>query len=210
MKRWSLAAIALLAFGLTATWHSRDAVGQSEGGWVTLFDGKNLDNFTPIGDANWKLANGEVSADTGSGFLVTKQSYGDFQIRAEFWADDDATSGIYIRLSDPAKVTADNSYEVNIFDKRPDPSYGTGAIVNVAKVNPMPKAGTGSGGKWNIFEITAKGSKFTVILNGQKTVDNAEDAKFAKGPIALQRFPGVVKDPGIGVIKFRKVEIKSL
>ena len=210
MKRWSLAAIALLAFGLTATWHSRDAAGQSEGGWVTLFDGKNLDNFTQIGDANWKLANGEVSADTGSGFLVSKQSYTDFQIRAEFWADDDANSGIYIRLSDPAKVTADNSYEVNIFDKRPDPSYGTGAIVNVAKVNPMPKAGSGSGGKWNVFEITAKGSKFSVTLNGQKTVDNAEDAKFAKGPIALQRFPGSSKEPGIGVIKFRKVEIKSL
>lgn len=210
MKRWSLAAIALLVFGLTATWHSRDAAGQSEGGWVTLFDGKNLDNFTQIGDANWKLANGEVSADTGSGFLVSKQSYTDFQIRAEFWADDDANSGIYIRLSDPAKVTADNSYEVNIFDKRPDPSYGTGAIVNVAKVNPMPKAGSGSGGKWNVFEITAKGSKFSVTLNGQKTVDNAEDAKFAKGPIALQRFPGSSKEPGIGVIKFRKVEIKSL
>lgn len=210
MKRWSLAAIVLLAFGLTATWHSRDAVGQSEGGWVTLFDGKNLDNFTPIGDANWKLANGEVSADTGSGFLVTKQSYTDFQIRAEFWADDDANSGIYIRLSDPAKVTADNSYEVNIFDKRPDPSYGTGAIVNVAKVNPMPKAGTGTGGgKWNTFEITAKGNKLTVLMNGQKTVE-AEDSKFAKGPIALQRFPGSSKDPGIGVIKFRKVEVKSL
>ena len=210
MKRWSLAAIALLAFGLTATWHSRDAVGQSEGGWVTLFDGKNLDNFTPIGDANWKLANGEVSADTGSGFLVTKQSYTDFQIRAEFWADDDANSGIYIRLSDPAKVTADNSYEVNIFDKRPDPSYGTGAIVNVAKVNPMPKAGTGTGGgKWNTFEITAKGNKLTVLMNGQKTVE-AEDSKFAKGPIARQRFPGSSKDPGIGVIKFRKVEVKSL
>ncbi len=209
MKRWSLAAIVLLAFGLTATWHSRDAIGQSEGGWVTLFDGKNLDNFTQIGDANWKLANGEVSADNGSGFLVTKQSFGDVQIRAEFWADDDTNSGIFTRISDPAKITADNSYEVNIYDKRPDPSYGTGAIVNFAKVSPMPKAGTGSGGKWNTFDITLKGNKLTVIMNGQKTVD-VEDSKFAKGPFALQRFPGVVKDPGIGVVKFRKVEVKQL
>jgi hypothetical protein len=53
---------------------------------------------------------------------------------------------------------------VNIFDKRPDPTYGTGAIVDVAKVDPMPKAG----GKWNTYEITAKGSQLTVVLNGRR------------------------------------------
>jgi hypothetical protein len=65
------------------------------------------------------------------------------------------------------QITATNAYEVNIFDTRPDPSYGTGAIVNVAKVDPMPKAG----GKWNTFEITAKGPQLTVVLNGTQTVD---------------------------------------
>jgi len=69
---------------------------------------------------------------------------------------------------------------------------------------PMPKAG----GKWNVYEITAKGSKFTVILNGQKTVDGAEDTKFASGRIALQHLNGAVDDKG--TIKFRKVEIKPL
>jgi hypothetical protein len=93
---------------------------------------------------------------------------------------------------------------VNIYDKRPDPTYGTGAIVDLAKVDPMPKAG----GKWNVYEITAKGPTFTLILNGQKTVDGAEDRKFASGPFALQYAPGVVKDKG--VIKFRKVELKPL
>jgi len=58
------------------------------------------------------------------------------------------------------------------------------------------------------FRITAKGDRFTVVLNGQKTADNAQDAKFASGPIALQYAPGAVKDKG--VIKFRKVEIKPL
>lgn len=210
MKRWSVAAAALLALGLAATPVVRGAIAQSEGGWVTLFDGKNLDNFTQVGDANWKLANGEVSADNGSGFLVTKQSYGDVQIRVEFWANDDTNSGIFIRMSDKEKITSENSYEVNIFDKRPDPTYGTGAIVGLAKVVPMPKAGTGGGGKWSTYEITAKGNKFTVVLNGQKTVDNAEDGKFANGPFALQRYPGISKDAGVGPVKFRKVEVKPL
>lgn len=30
-------------------------------------------------------------------------------------------------------ITAMNAYEVNIFDTRPDPTYRTGAIVNVSK-----------------------------------------------------------------------------
>ena len=64
-------------------------------------------------------------------------------------------------------------------------------------------------GKWNVYEIIAQGPKFTVTLNGQKTVDGAQDAKFANGRIALQHGLGL-KDNDRGVVKFRKVEIKPL
>src|SRR6266513_1781639 len=106
-------------------------------------------------------------------------------------------SAIFLRCADPQKVTAANCYEVNIYDKRPEPSYGTGAIVDVAKVVPMPKAG----GQWNIYEITARGPHLVVTLNGTRTVD-VLDYKLSRGPIALQY--------GAGVVKFRKVEIKPL
>jgi len=205
MRRLSatpLFAATLFAIASAGIWHAEPARAQADG-WVVLFDGKSLDNFNKVGDANWRLEDGAVVADKGVGFLVTKDSYGDFQLRAEFWADEDANSGIYIRCTDPNKISTDTAYEVNIFDKRPDPSYGTGAIVNIAKVEPMPKAA----GKWNTYEITAKGPQFTVVLNGQKTVD-AKDEKFKSGPIALQYGAGAVKDKG--VIKFRKVEIKPL
>jgi 3-keto-disaccharide hydrolase len=206
MKRRS--AIALFLVGFAALSYSPQA--SSETGWVTLFDGKNLDNFDKIGDANWRVEDGVIVADKGNGFLVTKNSYADYQIRAEFWVDPDANSGIFIRCSNPEKVGADNAYEVNIWDMRPDPSYGTGAIVNLAKVDPMPKAA----GKWNVYEITAKGSTFTVVLNGQKTVDGVQDAKFASGRIALQHGPGNKDEKGVvndkGVVKFRKLEIKPL
>ena len=206
MKRRS--AIAVLALGFAALSYSPQASSQT--GWVTLFDGKNLDNFNKIGDANWRVEDGMIVADKGNGFLVTKNEYKDYQIRAEFWVEADSNSGIFIRCTSPDKVGADNCYEVNIWDARPDPSYGTGAIVNVAKVNPMPHAG----GKWNTYEITAKGSPFSVVLNGQKTVDDAKDAKFANGRIALQHGLGVKDANGVpndkGVVKFRKVEIKPL
>jgi hypothetical protein len=175
--------------------------GQGSAGWVTLFDGADLNNFDRIGNANWRIVDRVLVADNmggkENGYLVTKNAYTNFQIRAEFWVDDDANSGIFIRMSDRKNVTSTNSYEVNIFDKRPDPTYGTGAIVGVAKVAPMPKAG----GKWNTYDITAEGPHMVVVLNGVKTVD-VQDSKHASGPFALQY--------GGGVVKFRKVEVRPL
>jgi hypothetical protein len=175
-----------------------------DAGWVTLFDGTNLDNWNPIGTANWKLDEGVVVADNGNGFLVSKNAYGDFQLRVEFWIEDKTNSGVFIRCTDPNSVTGKSAYEVNIWDTRPDPKYGTGAIVDVAAVDPMPHAG----GKWNVYEITAKGNTFTVVLNGQKSVDGAQSDKFASGRIALQHGKGVTGESGI--VKFRKVQIKPL
>jgi len=177
-------------------------------GWTTLVDGaKGMENFTAIGDANWRAEDGAIVADKAkvTSYLISKASYKDFQIRAEFWADHTTNSGIFIRLSNTREVTAANSYEVNIFDQRPDPLYGTAAIVDVAKVaQPMPKAG----GKWNTFVITAKGPRMIVEFNGVQTVD-VEHSKFASGPFALQFGNGAKDAPG-GAIKWRKVEIQAL
>ncbi len=170
-------------------------------GWVTLFDGTSLNNWYTIGDANWRIEAGAVVADklTGknNGFLVTNKMYRDFQLRAEFWVSDDANSGIYMRCGNPQVITDRICYEANIFDQRKDPTYGTGALVHIAKVDPMPKAG----GKWNTYDITIKGDRIVVVLNGVKTVDIV-DNKFSQGRIGLQY--------GAGVVKFRKVQIKEL
>jgi len=144
---------------------------------LTLVNGatlKDLGGFTELGAGNWTLFDGSLQGKGGKdGYLLTKDSYADFELRAEFWADEDANSGLFLRCQDRNKVTADNAYEVNIFDKRPDPSYGTGAIVNVSKISPMPKAA----GRWNTYEITAKGDRLVVVLNGAQTAD-ARDARF--------------------------------
>jgi hypothetical protein len=180
----------------------------TEPGWTNLIDGTNgLDNFTRTGDANWRGQDGTVMADAGKGgFLITKKSYKDFQIRAEFWAEPTTNSGLFIRISDPdpTKVGANNSYEVNIFDQRPESIYGTGGIVDFAPVMPMPKAG----GRWNTYEITARGASLIVTLNGVQTV-NIQNSRFTQGPFALQYAPGVRGIPG-GAIKWRKVQVREL
>jgi hypothetical protein len=178
------------------------------GGWTTLIDGeKGMENFNKLGGANWRAEGGAIVADKSpdNSYLVTKKSYKDFEIRAEFWADKLTNSGIFIRAQDAKKIGADNAYEVNIYDARPGPEYATGAIVNFAKT-PVPSPYKAAG-KWNTFEITAKGSTITVALNGQKTVE-LQNAKFLEGPFALQ-FGNHGKAPG-EVIKFRKVQVKEL
>jgi hypothetical protein len=198
MHRRTLMACALLA-GFTAFALPRAATSQD--GWVTVIDGTKVGDWDLVGEANWRVEDGAVVADKKTGkdpaYLVTKTPYKDFMIRAEFWASDDANSGIFLRCQDPKKIAAASCYEVNIFDQRKDPTYGTGAIVDFAKVDPMPKAG----GKWNTFEITAKGDQLKVVMNGQTTADIKND-KFGTGPFALQY--------GDGVIKFRKVQVKPL
>ena len=208
MNSLSAALVSLLAIGLTIAGCSSRTSDESEAGWITLLDGSNsktLDNWNRIGDANWRAEDSAIVADKGKGgHLVSKNSYKDFQIRAEFWADHNTNSGIHIRITDPKTISSKSAYEVNIYDQRPEPDYGTGAIVNVGKVSPMPKAG----GKWNTYEITAKGPRLTVVLNGIKTVD-IEHGQFPEGPISLQ-FSNLDKGAPGGSIKWRIVQIRPL
>jgi hypothetical protein len=179
------------------------------GGWQTLLDGdRGLENFDRVGDANWRAEDGAVVADRGkSGFLVTKESYKDFELRAEFYAEADTNSGVFIRCNNRQQITAKNCYEVNIWDTRPDPKYGTGGIVDVAPVAvPLQNK---AGGKWNTYEVTAKGSQLTVKLNGVQT-SSAQNAAHAEGPFGLQYATGGANGAQGGPIKWRKVQVRSL
>jgi len=195
MKCSSRFVLGICVFGLLSVVPVQDVSAQ--GGWTTLFDGSNLNNFNPIGDANWEIADGAVGADSGSGFLVTKESYADFELTLEFWVDEPANSGIFVRCADAMSVTDRNSYEVNIYDTRADQTYRTGGIVHIAAPNSVIM----TGGKWNSYEIKAQGSRLMVTLNGEDMVD-VQDTQFADGPIALQY--------GLGIVKFRNVRVRGL
>jgi hypothetical protein len=89
------------------------------------------------------------------------------------------------------------------FDMRAE-FWAATAIVDVAAV-PVPLANK-AGGRWNTYEISAKGQQLTVTLNGVRTV-SVQDSKRASGPVALQYGPGVKGAAG-GPIKWRKVQIR--
>ena len=199
MTRWATLAIALLFSAIAAVQYTDTASGQAGDGWITLFDGKNLDQWEGDGTATFKIEDGSVIATDKkdpkavAAYLVSKQSFKDFEIRAEFWVSDDANSGIFIRSTDPKKISGKTGYEVNIFDTAPRPVLRHRRDRAVRQALDPIKAG----GKWNTTRSGAKGPKFTVTFNGTKTVDGAENADHKEGPIALQF--------GVGTVKFRKV-----
>jgi len=186
---------------ITAVTSAPPAFGQTGPGWTQLFNGTSLDGWDRVGNANWRIEDGAIVADKstgqGGGHLVTKNSYKNHMIYAEIWTDEKANSGIFVRCKDPKKIGARDCYEFNIFDTRPDASYGTGGIVYFAEAKPQLKAA----GKWNNLEITANGRQLSFAINGQKTAD-VNNGFFEEGHFTLQW--------GEGVVKFRKVAVKPL
>src|SRR5262245_47741058 len=139
MKRMIAIAAAVLVAGYATLQATAGASAEGKGKWITLFDGKNLDQWQGDGTANFQIANGSIMAvdkkdpKAVASYLVSKESYKDFELRAEFWVSNDANSGIFIRNTDPKNISSKTGYEVNIFDQRPDPTMGTGGIVPFAK-----------------------------------------------------------------------------
>ncbi len=167
-------------------------------GWRTLLGGSNLSGWDVLGDANWHVENRAARADqsTAASFLVSEDSFADFELELEFWVDSQANSGVFLRCQNAGTIADTSCYEVNIFDARPDQTYRTGSIVNVAE----PAEFVYTGGQWNRMKVTADGPRLQVTLNGRALVDT-KDSRFSSGPIALQY--------AAGTVMFRNVRIRE-
>jgi hypothetical protein len=200
MKRFFRLAAALLVFACGLVGCATGPSGPSGPGWITLIDGENgLQNWNRTGDGNWRTVDGAIQVDgktnKDAAFLYSKNSYTDFEIYTEFWADENANSGVFLRITNTTVINTKGGYEVQIFDK--NPPFPTASMVNLAQAAPTFKAA----GKWNTFEITAKGPHMTVRMNGELAVD-INNAAFPSGPIGLQY--------NSGTVKFRKLMIRPL
>ena len=128
--------------------------------------------------------------------MATTAHYANFQLTVDFWIDETANSGVFLRCPAEGAISQGNAFEVNIFD--PHETWPTGSINEVAKIQTVPQ----TAGQWNTFEITADGDHLVVQLSGQTTVDANSD-RHQSGPIALQY-------NGSGQVRFRNIKIKTL
>src|SRR5687767_6382351 len=116
MSRRITMTMGVLFAGISMFALAQQATGAAAGGMTVLLDGteQSLKNFEQAGNANWRVGPGEqnggstIYADLGNGFLVTKESYDNFRIRAEVYVDAAHNSGIFIRCVDPEEPGADS------------------------------------------------------------------------------------------------------
>ena len=167
-------------------------------GPVSLFDGSTLGGWQETGDAQWSVQGREiVGGGEGDGFLTTDGHYGDFHLRLEFWVEETTNSGVFIRCKDRSYIHPDTCYEFNIWDHHPKQEARTGAIVFRAM---PPLVHVETVGRWNTYEITARGGFLEARVNGEVTA-RLEDADPTPGFIALQRWEQ-------GAVRFRNIELK--
>ena len=125
-----------------------------------------------------------------------------------------ADSGIYLRGAGSAQINiwcwpcgSGEMWGVRNNRKAP-PEVRAGAVPKVKADNPV--------GQWNAFDITVKGDRATVVLNGKLVIDKAKVPGIPKtGAITLQHHGGKNKrtgkfSPASSLIQFRNVYIKRL
>lgn len=197
-RRLTTILLVLAGLAIAACQNAEDSSAPEKDGWISLFDGGDLDNFNRLGDADWQFIDDYVEADGFKGsFLVTKENYRDFQLLVDFWPSSDANSGVFMRCQDPEQIANEICIELNIMDEHPKRSNATGSIINLAP--PLVEISTAD--QWNTFDITAEGPHILIRLNGTVVVDY-EDERFDQGPIGFQS--------NGGLIRFRNIKIRPL
>ena len=136
--------------------------------WKPLFNGKDFTGWEMVGRGRFVIEDGMLKTEGGMGLLWYKpEKFGDTTVRVVFkTAGERANSGVYIRIPEPPKdpwYAVHNGYEVQI-ESKGDDWHSTGALYSLSKVtarNQKPN------GEWNVMDITLKGQKTIVTLNGQ-------------------------------------------
>jgi hypothetical protein len=149
---------------------------QEPKGWKPLWNGKDLAGWETVGKTEGKwIVEQETLVCTGggSGWLSTKEEYGDFELELEFNVSVGGNSGVFIRAPREGR-TSEVGMEIQILDddapihKDIKPYQHTASIYGVVAPS---KAAQKKAGEWNSMAIRCKGNQVTVTLNGEKVVD---------------------------------------
>jgi len=190
-------------------------------GFVSLFNGKNLDGW--IGNkTDYLVEDGVVVIRPkrgGHGNLYTVKEYADFNYRFEFLLTPGANNGLGIRTP-PEGDAAYSGMELQILDNTA-PIYANlqpyqyhGSVYGVI---PAKRGFLKPVGEWNSEEVIIQGTRIKIILNGEVIVDGDIADGRDNGTMDHKNHPGLKNKKGhIGflghgsVVKFRNIRIKEL
>lgn len=180
---------------------------KTEGKWVQIFNGKNLDGWKthPKFPGKWRVEDGLlVSSGKESSHLFSERGdYENFHYRIEAKISDKGNSGQYFRTQFGPGYP--KGYEAQINSNFPDPQK-TGSLYGFVKITEQlvpPDT-------WFTQEVIAKGNHIVIKVNGKVTVDYVDKKNtYTKGHFALQQH-GPAKGGPECVLHVKKIEVLEL
>ncbi len=182
---------------------------QEQDGWVSIFNGENLDGWINHGLEKWYVEKGEIICESGSaeeyGYLSTEKFYDNYELTLEFKQEANGNSGVFFRSTLEGvkisgwqvEVAPPENHTGGIYE-----SYGRGWLIQ-----PEPhKDAALKMGDWNLMRIMVANDKVTTWLNGQEMV-SIKDTKIGqgKGAIALQ-----IHDGGGIKVRWRNLKVREI
>jgi hypothetical protein len=193
-------------------------------GFTPLFNGKDLTGWKVREKGNpkvWGVEKGLLYVNgQGGDWLMTEKEYSDFELRLEFKLPKAGNSGVALRCGLKGNPHLEAGMEIQLLDdpwyldeknyKGLKPTQKTGSIYGIV---PPSKDALKPVGEWNAMRITAKGTKITVELNGEKIVDadlrdHKDKAKEHKGMLNTKGHLGLQSHDGR--VEFRRLYVKEL
>jgi hypothetical protein len=167
---------------------------------VTLFNGKSLDGWQPVGrrESAWSVAGGILQNAKSGANLVTTQKFDDFKLHLEFRVPKGENSGVYLR----------GRYELQIDDAaglEPSSHHLGGLYGFIAPSENVAKAA----GEWQSMDVTLVGRMLTLELNGTSVICNREIPGITGGAIdSTEAEPGPLLLQGDhGPVDYRNIVI---
>ncbi len=169
-----------------------------------LFNGKNLNGWTPIGDVannHWVVQNGDLLNEKHGANLKSDEKFTDFKVHFEVNCPEDANSGFYLR----------GRYELQLeYEKAgTEPANRSmGSIYGrIAPSVTLPR----KPGEWESFDVTLVGRTVTVVRDGTLTIDHKEIDGITGGALdANEGEPGsfYIQGDHTGGLKFRNITVE--
>jgi hypothetical protein len=204
--------------------------GFAQKGWVSLFDGSNLNQWHTFKKSEvmgWVIENGVLTTDGKGGDLVSNKIYTDFQLEFDFKIEPKGNSGVIYKvienMDDAHFATYASGPEFQIIDDKGYPAklnnvQLTGANYDILAPSSFP---SNAPGQWNHGTIKVKKNKITHSVNGKKVVTyiygdakwqaDVAKSKFAKWPYAQSHASGKIALQGHNDrVYFKEIKIKEL
>lgn len=157
-----------------------------------LFNGKNLDGWTAMGENQWVVENGILKSPKSGANLVSNEKFTDFRMQVQFRYPKGSNSGLYLR----------GRYEVQIADNiglEPSDVYFGGIYGHLTPNENVAKPA----GEWQTFDITLIGRRITILANGKTIIKDQnipgmtggalDNDEAAPGPLLIQGDHGPVE-----------------